>query len=283
MVERTRSEPTDFSRGSEMEGASSDWILALLFSLFGLTLMIIAYSGVAVAQSGVTNVKQGIGDDVDKKRRGPLVTVTTTIENGTVKLLVDAFQQNKEYQDYPVQFDFFVNRQFFTSQIRSPELPGPIGIDVGPDVATPPFNYTIVAKVLHPNRTFTTVYTAAAFSSNLVNRFDCTLTITNPAMGDEDESTSIFVANDVSTNQTSNSSVTLSFMDIESENGDEEVDLNGSFTISGDTDVTGTLSIARNDSLPTSVSVEGIIEREDGSVTALDVGSADETVELSCS
>lgn len=276
-----RAESYDFSRDSAMDGASKDWVLALLFSLFGL---LIIFSELAVAQSRVTNVREGIADDIDKKRRGPLVTVTTVNENGVVKLLVDAVQQNSEFVQYPIQFDFFINRRLFTSQFRSPELPGPIGVDIGPDVATPPFNYAIVAKVLHPNGTYTTVFTGAAFASNLVETFDCSLTIETPASGDQEPQTTVFTANDVTTSQTGNNSLGISFLQANNEDNTEEADLSAAFSISG-TDISGSLTITRESGTPTTVAVTGTAEQSDDGteIVSLDVSSEDELISLSCS
>ncbi len=82
--------------------------------------------------------------------------------------MVDGKVPNEEYQKYPIQYDFFVNNRLFSSQVTSLQLPGPIGIDVGADVAPLPFNYTIKATVLHPNRSFTTMAFGAVDESMIV-------------------------------------------------------------------------------------------------------------------
>ena len=79
------------------------------------------------------------------------------LDDATVKILVDGQVPNEEYQKYPIQYDFYINNRLFSSQITSKQLPGPIGIDVSSEVVPLPFNYTIKATVLHPNRTFTTM------------------------------------------------------------------------------------------------------------------------------
>jgi hypothetical protein len=70
----------------------------------------------------------------------------------------------------------FVNRKLIVTEIRSTELPGPIGIDV-PNSATPPFSYSIVATC-HPNRQYTTVLNGGGISVDLESFSDCYLFFT---------------------------------------------------------------------------------------------------------
>lgn len=111
--------------------------------------------------TGITMTTQGISGDSDKQDRDPILTVQTMAGATSATILVDAYVNNGEYKKYPIQFDFYVNRSLFASQTRSTELPGPIGVTVDYKTAPIPFNYSVIARVLHPNRTFTTVLNAA--------------------------------------------------------------------------------------------------------------------------
>lgn len=125
---------------------------------------------VAVTPSGATILKiEGIGGDVDRDDRGPRITYSVDVQaNGATRILVNGEVPNEEYRKYPIQYDFFINNRLFSSQVTSVQLPGPIGIDVGPDKAPLPFNYTIKATVLHPNRSFTTMAFGAVDESMIV-------------------------------------------------------------------------------------------------------------------
>ncbi len=109
----------------------------------------------------LTLTTEGISGEADKGRRSPVLSASTSVGTGNVKILVDAYVPSPQYQKFPIKFEIFVNRKLIVTQIRSTELPGPIGIDVGSNIATPPFNYSIVATLLHPNRQYTTVLNAA--------------------------------------------------------------------------------------------------------------------------
>lgn len=219
----------------------------------------------------------GIQGDVDKKDRGPLLSVSTSVDGTTAKIVADAVIPNKDFQKYPIQFDFFVNRKLFSSQIRSIALPGPIGIDVGPDTATLPFNYTVVAKLLHPNREFTTVLEGAVFSSQLAATLDCTVVLKN---SDDEETTTTFTSKDTDLTQPSESVVSLDFS-AQTEADDESIDVTGPVTINDDNEASSTLSIVR-DGETTSTAVEGTVTRDGGELTALELSSEDESVSLSC-
>jgi hypothetical protein len=235
-------------------------------------------SNAALAQR-VTNVAEGVVGDMDKKSRSPRVTVTTISSETGVKLLVDAEERSDEFKKYPIQFDFYVNRQFFTSQIRSVELPGAIGVDIGPDVATTPFNFTVVAKVLHPNRVYTTVFTGAAFNRNLTRTLDCTLTFADLSTDDESDGVS-FVANDLTTTQSANNALGVSFEDVASTDEQEEASLSASITLS-DTDATAQLTVTRNGTT-SQVSATGTAEVEDSTIKTFKVMSEDGGIILSC-
>jgi hypothetical protein len=113
---------------------------------------------------------EGIGGDVDRDDRGPRITYSVQVRSdGVTRILVDGKVPNEEYQKYPIQYDFFINNRLFSSQVTSVQLPGPIGVDVGPDAGPLPFNYTIRATVLHPNRSFTSMAFGAVDESMIVD------------------------------------------------------------------------------------------------------------------
>lgn len=236
------------------------------------------YCQIAAAQVAVTNTGEGVGNNLDKQRRSPTVSVSTVSQNGNVKILVDAYVADPDYKDHPLQFDFYINRHFLTSQVRSVDLPGPIGIDVNKEIATPPFNYTVIAKVLHPNRVFTTVINGAAFSSNLSGSYDCTLT-TN---ANSEENSIEYISNDVTTQQTSNQAFTISF-ETESTPEGHSIELEGSLSSSGET-LSGTLTLTEDKATPKSATLSGsLVKSEDDKVTSFELNSSDNSITLSCS
>lgn len=120
---------------------------------------------------------EGVVGDADRNRRAPILTVSTVRTDSVVKILADAYVFNTEMAKYPIQFDFFINRRLYSSQIRSVELPGPVGVEIGPEVAQVPFNYVVIAKVIHPNKTYTTALQAAVERNEFEYQFaSCTLT-----------------------------------------------------------------------------------------------------------
>lgn len=228
------------------------------------------------AAVGPTITGEGISGDIDKKRRSPVVTIGVHNTSTGAKILVDAQVVDPEYQKYPIQFDFFVNRQFFTSQIRSTELPGGIGIDVPTSKATTPFNYTIIARTLHPNREFTTVINGAVFASDLNTTFDCTLTT-----GVNSDDSIEYIANDTTLSQTGNSAVSLNF---ETESTPEGHHVNAALSINiGESEADGTLILKVDEETEKTISLSGELQKTDGKVTSLTLNSSDSDVALSCS
>lgn len=230
------------------------------------------------AQTKITNTGEGVSGDIDKQRRSPTVTISTITGSGAVKILVDAYVADPEFKKYPIQFDFFINRRLFSSQIRSTELPGPIGVDVGSDVATLPFNYTVVAKVLHPNREFTSVLNGAVFASNLSRLLDCTLTT-----GINGDDTEEYVENDIAAVQTGNNSFTFSF-ESDSVSGDHSVEFSAAVTVGSGDSASADLSIKTDKQDKKNSRADGEIERnEGGEITSLTLTSNDGDTSISCS
>jgi len=243
-----------------------------------------AYAQDSAAPGTSTTVltTEGVVGDIDKHRRGPQLSVSTEVGENVVQILADASMPNSQFAKYPLQFDFFINRRLFSSQVRSIELPGPIGVDVGSDIATPPFNYTVVAKVLHPNSVYTTVIQGAVYANDYTTTFtECTLTtvVTSDDL-DLDDVTTIYSAEDVLMNQVSNGNVSMSFSAASS---DASTKVDSSLAISG-SEVSGTITTSSLGVLD----VAGLVTLPAGTttvqgVTSLNVESVDGAVALKCS
>ncbi len=226
--------------------------------------------------SSGTITGEGISGESDRDRRSPTVSVNASTSETGSKILVDAYIADPEFKNYPIQFDFYINRQFYTSQLRSSELPGPIGIDIPLTAATTPFNYSVVAKTMHPNRVFTTIINGAVFSSNLNASFDCTLTT-----GINSDDSIVYISNNTSIEQSGNSSVSLSF-EAESTPDGHEVSASSNISISG-TEATGTIVIEEDGNEARTVNVTGTVEQTDSKLTSLSLTSTEADVTLSCS
>jgi hypothetical protein len=235
---------------------------------------------------------EGISGDVDKKRRGPVVSVGTDYTKGNgsagsekARILVDAFIPNGEYQKYPIRFDFYVNRQFFTSQLRSTELPGPVGIEVPAERAKVPFNYSVVATLLHPNREFTTILHGAIFANDLTSKLSkCTYSIAKATTGTENSSDSTsYVSSDVTVEQVANNTVRVAFISSSLSDGSEaedEISIDAALAFSGTT-VSGTVRSTVNDSTESSA-VTGTGAIGENGVSELSVTTTDKGISLAC-
>jgi hypothetical protein len=220
---------------------------------------------------------EGVSGDMDAKSRGPLLSVSSTIGTNKVTILADAQNPSKDFDKYPIQFDFFVNRQFFTSQYRSPTLPGPVGIDVPSSVAKPPFNYAVVAKLLHPNSIYTTVIEAAVFTQTLRGSLDCTLT-TTPTGGAE----TIYTAQQVAATQSNNNVFTTVF-EAQSENGEKSINVTATITVAArSADSIGSVVLVDGDDT-TTVSGDASVEKTSSEITSFTFTSSDDSTTLSCS
>ncbi len=244
-----------------------------------------------VAPSNPVITSEGISGDVDKKRRGPLVSVGTHYSKGdgskgseVAKILVDAVIQNGDYQQYPIRVDFFINRTLFASQIRSTELPGPLGVVIPSSTARVPFNYSVVATLLHPNREFTTVINGAIFATDLGSTLStCTVTVTSVQADSINSSQKVsYVAQDVQVNQSGNSAATVSFETTELEGGGfaDAVTANALLSFSGTT-VTGTLTTIISGRRET-LDVTGTGAIAESGVSSFSVSSADKGTALAC-
>lgn len=234
------------------------------------------WSGDAHCQSNETDTggealnAEGIVGTVDKKRRSPVIIFNPKTEGEKTTLLVDAVVPNEDYQQYPIQFQFFINRRLVSTQIRSKELPGPIGIEVTPQLASRPFNYTMVATLLHPNRQFVSVAQGAVYAQTISSSLPCVLTITNEGKKVEYREATVPLV------QSGNSSFTLAFEAISTTEGSRDV--KGTFSFAGDI-ITGSLNPDEGEAPEL---VQGTITRASGAITAFDVKNNLGTVELNC-
>lgn len=132
------------------------------------------------SSSGETLSTEGIVGDVDKGRRAPVLTFSTSVaaDGSSATILLDTQVINEDFKKYPISVDFFVNGKLFSKQFRSLELPAPLGITVPKEMAAVPFNYSIVATLLHPNRQYVTVAQGAISNSNSSSSLECTATET---------------------------------------------------------------------------------------------------------
>jgi hypothetical protein len=180
-----------------------------------------------------------------------------------------------------VRYDFYVNRKLIQTQIRSKALPGPIGIDIGPDIAQLPFNYTVVATILVPNREFKTIIEGAVFASNLSGTFECTLTTEGSSETDDE----IYTASNVQTVQSGNQSFALAFEAADS-TGARTVKFSANVTVASGADNTlrtsGAMAINRS-GVTQNVTGSGEGALTNDLLSEFDLVTEDGAVELSCS
>lgn len=248
--------------------------------IFSFTLCLgFLLNGAAYAEETV-NTTEGIGGYTDAKQRNPVLSVRTqnVFEPRHVKIMADAYVPDGEFSEYPMRFDFFVNRKLFSSQFRSKELPGAVGVDVGTDVAEPPFNYTVIATVLHPNKNFTTILNGAVFATNLRARLDCVLEIA----GGADESAE-YEASQVEILQAGDNLISLSFTGKDS-SGENSAQVQATLTISGvdNEKAAGSLTIDTSGT-PQTVQAAGTVEYANSALSGLEVSSDDGNIALTCS
>ncbi len=267
--------------------------LLFIASLLSVTVFLAASRSHAQVTADPVLTTEGISGDIDKKRRGPVLSVgvhhNQTDSSGarggveSTTLLVDAFIPNKEYERYPIRFDFFVNRKLASSQLRSVELPGPIGLEVTSEMATIPFNYSVVATLLHPNREFTTILNGAVTSTGptppATAISSCNLEIV-PAPGAE---LTVYVADTVTVTPGADGNFSLSFETSKLDDGSQSdpVSANAEFTVVNGT-VSGTLvtSVKGNEE---TVTISGSAVVENNSLQSLEVTPETGATALSCS
>lgn len=228
---------------------------------------LLCITAVAFAQS-VTQISPGLAGEKDARGRNPELYVTRVHNEGSISLQVDAHVPHPDYQRYPIQFNFYVNRQLFTSQIRTEELPGAIGVDIGPDIATPPFNYAVIAKVLHPHRSTHSMVVGAVYSTELSVALACT--ITTPS--------ATYTIADSNTAQIGNDQFNVDIL-AEDSNG-EEVSVVGTVSLSG-TDATATLQLTENNATGT-VATTGTISLDSNTLAGLNLSDSGGSLSIAC-
>ena len=224
---------------------------------------------------------EGISNDIDAHMRDPLLSVSTTIDADSVTILADALEQHGEFTKYPIQFDFFVNRTLFTSQYRSTELPGAVGVTIPSKVATVPFTYVVVAKVLHPNRTFTTVLqgTVENVTPTPTNTPGSTSALNCTLVDSRSDPELSYTADSVSFSSTG-TSISASFTATNSDDDSDTIPVKLSGTLT-DSSLSGSLTITE-ESTPESLTVSGSVTGSSSTLGAVNAATSDSTVSLSC-
>jgi len=235
-------------------------------------------SPAASPSSGVILSHEGVGADVDKKRREPVLSVRVAAGPTSATIFADAYVVSDQTNYLPIQFDFFINRAFFASQIRSTELPGPVGVTVAYKDVPIPFNYSVVAKILHPNRTFTTML------NGTVERIDPTPGPTNTPTSSLsctytekiDNEVATYTAAEVAFSET-DSKVTSSFEVVNTEDPEDKLALEID-TTKDDTALSGTLNIVDSQE----INVSGNYVKSGAAISSMSLLSEDSLNELSC-
>lgn len=151
-------------------------------SLSGSGQNVFAQSGskaTSTVSSEQTLSTEGVVGDVDKGRRAPTLTFSTKVapDGSSATILADTQVINEDYKKYPISVDFYVNGRLFSKQFRSLELPAPLGVVVPKELAAIPFNYSIVATLIHPNRQYVTVAQGAVTLNDSKSALQCILTL----------------------------------------------------------------------------------------------------------
>lgn len=150
---------------------------------------------------------EGVAGDIDGRRRSPVLLVSTHVRGDISIILADANVPNDDMAKYPIQFDFYINRRLYSSQFRSPEQPGAVGVELGSDIAALPYNFAVVAKVIHPNRVFSTVFQGVVEQLPYNLSFtSCTLT-----QSDSEDSDTASTAQGVNSIQQGSTALTVTF------------------------------------------------------------------------
>lgn len=267
-----------------------------ILSSTSLSLALICCVTPAIAEPVRSSV-EGVQGYLDKDRRSPVLTVSHEVFEDNTEILADAHMLNGSLSEFPIQFDFYVDRKLFDSQYRSVGQTGPVGIRVPSSVTPAPFTYTVVATLLHTNRQYKTVYEAtaseAAQSSSsssassengsldnvIPTTIDCSLDITT------DGTVTTFNADSIATSSVNEEAITFTFT-AQEEEGTGTRSVSVSLTQNAETETAqGTVSITNSSSdasVPVSHTVTGSFEVSDGTVSLVEVSTEDDSVDLSC-
>lgn len=253
-----------------------------LMGLVAISLSGLFFSGRAMAQTEPGPLvlrSEGIAGDIDKHRRSPILSLSTETSQTGARILVDTSVPDPVYAKYPVRVDFFVNRKLFSSQIRSPELPGPLGIEVPTALAALPFNYSVVATLIHPNRTFTTVINGAVFANTLGKVYDCTLTLP-----DDKDSAVEYIAEEIPSSQTGPKTIYFAFLGTSDEPNKQatariSLQLGAGATLTE----TGVASASiEQDGKTLNLALSGALTRQGDAIQSMELTSASGEEKLSC-
>lgn len=261
-------------------------INSLYLSLILASTTLGALPPIASAETGSgALVSDGIMGFRDKKGRGPILSVSVSRpskEGENHKILADAVVNHKEMQAYPVKFEFYVNRNLVATQIRSPELPGPVGYEVSPNVATTPFNYAVVATLLYPNRSFSSAVYGAVFAQDFATSLkSCTLTLANPST-DGSSASQTYSASSITVTQQSDEAFSVSFTTSTLSDGSSasEVEASASLSLAGEK-INGSL-VATRDEVKERFQISGTATLSDSTVDSFEAKTGDGNTQLAC-
>lgn len=227
-----------------------------------LSATILATLSTTYASAGPIATTEGISGDVDVHDRNPILSFGKDVFADSTRILVDAMVKNGDYSKYPIRFDFYVNGNLLLSQFRSQELPVPVGITLSKTEYPLPYNYTIVATLVTPNRTFSTTAYGSMTASDVSASLPCTVTINDVDYG----------ADSVTAG-----AGTFSF-NAEGDGGTKEISV--TLTIDGAA-ATGTVTVTGGDSDGTPSAVTGTAVTSNGTLTALELTDGS-SLSLSC-
>lgn len=249
----------------------------LNFRLFPASLLAFSVVIFACRAGAETLQAKGIVGYVDSKGRSPELGVEVVRKSSeTISILASAAQLHEDYEQYPMRYDFYVNRRLFSSQVQSPELPGAVGVDIGPDIATVPFNYMVVASTISPDgRPFSSVISGAVYESNLQADLVCNL-----SFDADTESEVVYTDGSLSTSQNTNDSFELNF------SGENTVGENatavGLVNISGSS-ASANLSVTRGSADAQAINFSGSLSfASNSSIERLSLSSSDSSIEILC-
>jgi len=257
---------------------------------FGLPFALLAAFLVPLTATQAQQVSyEGIEGFVDKDHRGPVLTISTqyyAASTGEAKaaggaftrILADAYIPNSDYEEYPIKFDFYINRQLRSSLA----LPGAIGFDVPVTMAAPTFNYAVIATLIYPNRSFSTVIDGEVTGSNTPANptptagglASCSMTLTSVS-----GTTTTYTASEIEGGTVANSETTISFTAVGQSTG-STVPTSLALTIDGSS-ASGELTTTVSGSQGTT-EVSGTITVSGDAVDSLSVQSDDGKTTLSC-
>lgn len=212
---------------------------------------------------------EGILGDVDDGRRAPVITYSTEVaaDQSSAKILADTQIINEEYRRFPIAVDFYVNGKLFSRQYRSVEFPAPLGIDVPQEMAAVPFNFAIVATLMHTNRQFVSVVQGVLTASpgSLVNKLDCVAALADGSLS---------ISGELSNSLTSENKLTGTLSD---DSAKAEVSLQ--FT---EGSVSGSVKITETGGTENTYTVSGTASQTASVISSVEAASVDQSLTFNC-